>query len=325
MGGLAPSPMRIAILLFPLLVLAFPVRNTRSETATGTETVFESPDGTFEIQQATRKNDDEDQKFFVVSKANPNEKRLLTTQPGLWAGNLWYSSPDSKWLATAIKEVHEVGRMELFRRIEGLKFDKIKDFSAHAWASLSAKRKYTKGEEGIIDFLNWSPDSARLLIALRGPVHGDADDRPWFVDWSVYFNLRTEQFEYTAYLNWWNPQAFQSPSADDYDTRMQLAPVSAEPLADTISEEDWKRRQTEADRGLNETYRQALAKLNFQEAARLRSEEIAWIKTRDKITDEFAKQGTPPNPTLRRLQSLFDATKARAADLKREYLSQDEG
>jgi hypothetical protein len=99
---------------------------TRSETANGTETVFESPDGTFEIQQAARENDDEDQKFFVVSKANPNEKRLLTTQPGLWAGNLWYSSPDSKWLTTAIKEVHEVGRMELFRRIEGLKFDKIR-------------------------------------------------------------------------------------------------------------------------------------------------------------------------------------------------------
>jgi uncharacterized protein YecT (DUF1311 family) len=289
------------------------------------ETVFESPDGTFELQQVMGQSDDEDQKFFVVSKANPNEKRLLTSEPSLWVGNVWYSSPDSKWLATTVKEVHEVGRMELFRRIEGIQFDKIKDFSPHAWASLSKKRKYTKGEEGIIDFVNWSPDSARLLISLRGPVHGDADDKPWFIDWSIYFNLQTEQFEYTTYLNWWDPQVFQSASADDYDTRMQSAPVSAEPLTDTVSEEEWKRRLTEADRALNETYRQALAKLNPEEAARLRSAEITWIKTRDKVTEIFAKQGTPPNPILRRLQSQVDATKARAAELKQEYLNQDEG
>ena len=88
-----------------------------------------------------------------------------------------------------------------------------------------------------------------------------------------------------------------------------------------MTREEWKQRQTDADRALNETYRQALAKLGSEDAATIRSQQIVWIKNRDKIADEFAKQGTPPNPTLRRLQSLVDATNARTADLKRDSLS----
>lgn len=256
---------------------------------------------------------------MVVSKANPEEKQLLMTEPDFW-GNLWYSSPDSRWLATTVREVHEVTSMELFRRSEGIKFDKIRDFTNRAWASLSAKRTHTHEEEGIIDFVTWSPDSARLLIALRGPVHNDANDKPWFTSWSVYFNLQTQKFEYTPYLDWWNSQVFKSPAADDYDDRMALAPTSAEPLTDTISEEEWKKRQTEADRALNQTYRQVLAKTKAEDAANARSREIDWIKNRDKIADEFAKRGTPPNPSLRRLQCLVDATNERTADLKRDYL-----
>jgi hypothetical protein len=44
--------------------------------------------------------------------------------------------------------------MELYRRVAGLDFDKIKDFSGRAWASLSSRRKYSKSEEGIVDFVN---------------------------------------------------------------------------------------------------------------------------------------------------------------------------
>jgi uncharacterized protein YecT (DUF1311 family) len=105
---------------------------------------------------------------------------------------------------------------------------------------------------------------------------------------------------------------------------MALAPVSAEPLTDTVSEEDWKKRQAEADRALNEMYHRVLAKLGSEEASRLRSEEISWIKRRDQITDEFAKQGTPPNPALRRLQSLVDTTNARIAELKERWTQSDD-
>jgi uncharacterized protein YecT (DUF1311 family) len=314
--------MRTIILLLGLIALSGAI--ARSEPANQKRTVLGSPDGTFELQEVVPQNDDQDTQIFVVSKAKPDERQLLTTLPSLWIPR-WYSSPDSKWLAAPTKEVHEVGNMQLFRRINGLKFEKIPNFSDRAWGSLSAKRKYTKGEEGIIDFVSWSPDNARLLIALRGPVHGDSEnDKPWFVDWSVYFNLQTLKFEYTAYLDRWDPQVFKSPSADDYDDRMALAPVSAEPLLDTVLEEDWKRRQVEADRALNEMYHRALAKLNSEEAARLRSEEISWIKQRDRIADEFAKQGTPPNPVLRRLQALVDATNARTADLKERWTQADD-
>ena len=311
--------MRIPILLFALTVLGFPTLLGWSSTANHTQTVFESPDGSFEVQEVTPQDDNADQKIFIVSKTNPREKQLLWTEASLW-GNTWYSSPDSNWLVAEIREVHEVGSMQLFRRIDGLKFEKVRDFSARAWASLSAKRRITKGEEGIIDFVSWSPDNARLLIQLRGPVHGDANDRPWFTKWSVYFNAQTQKFEYTPYLDRWNPGVFVSPSADDYDDRMALAPASAEPLVDTLSEEEWKKRQTESDQVLNHVYHQVLAKSDSQSTVQLRRTEIDWIKQRDKVTDDYAKHGTPPNPTLRRLQSIVDITNERIDALKRDYL-----
>jgi uncharacterized protein YecT (DUF1311 family) len=306
--------MRVPILLLGLAAISFPALVTRSETHR--QTVLESSDSSFQIEEVSSDNEDEDTKIFVTSKANPNEKVLLMTQPSIWGGE-WYNSPDSKWLSYAIREAHEVSSMQVFRRIEALKFNKVGEFSERAWSALSSKRKYTKGEEGIIDFVNWSPDNARLLIALRGPVHGDQDDKPWFTSWSVYFNLQTQKFEYSTYLERWNSQVFKSVSADDYMDRMDLAPGSAEPLADTISEEEWKKRQTEADRLLNETYHQLLAKLTGADAANLKSDEIAWIKRRDKITDEFAKEAAPPNPALRRLQSMVDLTNTRTGELKR--------
>jgi len=311
--------MRTIVLSLTVAALCLPATITRSYWNEPTETVLQSPDGTFEIQYIAPNKEDGDARIMVVSKADPNEKQLLMTEPSFW-DNLWQSSPDSKWLATTVRHAHEITSMEVFRRTEGIKFDKIRDFTTRAWASLSSKRNHTHQEEGIIDFVTWSPDSARLLMKLRGPVYNDAHDRPWFTSWSVYFNLQTQKFEYTAYLDWWNPQVFKSPSADDYDQRMDLAPASAEPLTDTISEEDWKKRQTEADRALNQTYHQVLAKVGAGDAADIRSREIDWIKNRDKIADEFAQRGTPANPTLRRLQSLVDTTNERTADLKRDYL-----
>jgi uncharacterized protein YecT (DUF1311 family) len=297
------------------LIASFSLSATQSQAAEETETVLASPDGTYELHQIVPDNDSDDIKIFVVSTTTPKEKKLLDTQPAI-SGHTWHISPDSNWLADEVRDVHKVGHMELYRRVAGLNFDKIKDFSGRAWASLSSKRTYSKGEEGIIDFVNWSPDNARLLISLRGPVHGDADDKPWFTDWSVYFNLRTQRFEYTAYLDRWNSQVFKLASSADYDELTSLAPASAEPLADTVSKDDWEKRQTEADRALNEVYPKVLAKLSPADAARLRSDEVAWIKKRDKVSDEFAKQGTPPNPAVRRLQAIGDLTNARSVALE---------
>jgi uncharacterized protein YecT (DUF1311 family) len=297
------------------LIAGFSLAATQTRAAEENEMIVASPDGTYELQQIVPDNDSDDVKIFVVSTTAPQQKKLLDTQPAI-SGNTWHISPDSNWLADQVRDVHEVGHMELYHRIAGLNFNKIKDFSGRAWASLSSMRKYTKGEEGIIDFVNWSPDNARLLIALRGPVHGDADDKPWFTDWSVYFNLLTQKFEYTAYLDRWNSQVFKAALSVDYDELTSLAPASAEPLADTVSKDDWEKRQTEADQALNDGYHKVLVKLSPADAARLRSDEVAWIKKRDKVSDEFAKRGTPANPASRRLQAIVDLTNARSAELE---------
>jgi uncharacterized protein YecT (DUF1311 family) len=304
------------------LIAGFFLAATQTRATEENETVVASPDGTYELHQIVPDNDSDDIKIFVFSLTTPGQKRLLDTQPAI-SGHAWHISPDSNWLADQVRDVHKVGHMELYRRVAGVNFDKIKDFSGRAWASLSSTRRYSKGEEGIIDFVNWSPDSARLLISLRGPVHGDTDDKPWFTDWSLYFNLTTQKFEYTAYLNRWNSQVFKLASSADYDELTSLKPASAEPLADTVSKDDWETRQIEADRALNEVYHKVLVKLSPADAARLRSDEVAWIKKRDKVSDEFAKQGVPANPTLRRLQAMADLTNARCAALEAQLKESD--
>jgi uncharacterized protein YecT (DUF1311 family) len=308
----------------PLLVLiaGFSLAAMQTRATEENETVVASPDGTYEVHQVVPDNDSDDIQIFVFSTTTPGQRKLLDTQPAI-SGHTWHISPDSNWLVDQVRDAHEVGHMELYRRVAGLNFDKIKDFSGRAWASLSSTRKYPKGEEGIIDFVNWSPDSARLLISLRGPVHGDADDKPWFTDWSVYFNLPTQKFEYTTYLDRWNSQVFKAASSADYDELTSLTPASAEPLADTVSKAEWEKRQTEADRALNEVYHKVLTKLSPADAARLRSDEVAWIKKRDKVSDEFAKRGIPPNPALRRLQAIVDLTNARSAELEAQLKESD--
>ena len=297
------------------VIAGFSLVATQTEATEENETVVASPDGTYELHQIVPDNDSDEVKIFAVSTTTPQQKKLLDTQPAI-SGHTWHISPDSNWLADQVRDVHKVGHMELYRRVAGLDFDKIKDFSGRAWASLSSRRQYSKGEEGIVDFVNWSPDNGRLLISLRGPVHGDADDKPWFTDWSVYFNLPTQKFEYTAYLDHWNSQVFKLALSADYDELTSLAPASAEPLADTVSKDDWEKRQTEADRALNEVYHKVLVKLSPADAARLRSDEVVWIKKRDKVSDEFAKRGIPSNPVFRRLQAIVDLTNARSAELE---------
>ena len=61
--------MRIIILLLGLVAVAL------SEPENQKRTVFESPDGTFELQEVVPENDDQDTKIFAVSKAKPDEKQ----------------------------------------------------------------------------------------------------------------------------------------------------------------------------------------------------------------------------------------------------------
>jgi uncharacterized protein YecT (DUF1311 family) len=315
LSSLRTKPALVSIALLSCSLSFPPLKGEAAD-----QSVLQSPDGTFELLQIVPENDTDDIQFFLVSKTNPKERTLLAKEPAI-SGNTWSISSDSNWLLDSVRDVHKVAHMELYRRVAGLKFDRIRNFSDRAWASLSSKRKYSKGEEGIMDFVSWSPDNTRLLISLRGPVHGDENDKPWFTDWSVYFNLQTQKFEYTPYLDRWNSQVFKLAFDQNYDELTSLAPASAEPLADTVSEAEWNKRLTEADDRLNNLYHQALAKLSSTDATRLRSDEVAWIKKRDRITADFAKQGTPPNPILRRLQSLVDLTNARCAQLKEEWSS----
>ena len=119
----------------PLLALiaGFSLAATQTGAAEENETVVASPDGTYELHQIVPENDSDDIKIFVFSTTTPRQKKLLDTQPAI-SGHTWHISPDSNWLVDQVRDVHKVGHMELYRRVAGLDFDKIKDFSGRAWA-----------------------------------------------------------------------------------------------------------------------------------------------------------------------------------------------
>jgi hypothetical protein len=58
---------------------------------------------------------------------------------------------------------------------------------------------YGQGDEGIIDFVAWSLDSARLLVDLRAGDFGGERKRGIY-RWYLYFNTKTEGLELTDYL-----------------------------------------------------------------------------------------------------------------------------
>ncbi len=180
-----------------------------------------SPDGSFKIESvesaAKPDADNIDITEFVVSTTNPKLKEPLSEHPSTTHVS-FHTSPDSKWIYESLSYGSRMNGGQLYQRAGGLKFETLPDdFEAAVWKFFGKEENIKKtrvpyfaddSHEGIIDFVAWSRDSQRLLLALRvGDIDGK---RERGVDlWYLYFNTGDGKFELTDRLRAANKGAWK--------------------------------------------------------------------------------------------------------------------
>jgi len=101
-------------------------------------------------------------------------------------------------------------------------------------------------EEGIIDFVTWSPDSGRLLVDLRAGEFG-GDRKRGIYKWYLYFKTKTQKVELTDYLRRLNKDAWKRwKNFGEEGAAVFPEAASAEPLGELASENELKKRYEES-------------------------------------------------------------------------------
>jgi len=290
-----------------------------------------SPKGTFKIESVTKQGgpDSEDTTSdYIVSTADPNMRELLRDHPAT-TGAEYYVSPDEKWIYEEARYGRGMTGGQLFERKEGLKFESLKmNFAEGAWRFFAKQERLKSdevpylrlveghpSEEGIIDFVAWSPDSARLLVDLRAGDFGGKGDRGIY-KWYLYFDTNTQAFELTDYLRalnkgaWTRWKNFGEKQASNFPEA-----ASAEPLTELPPESELKQRYDEADIRLNKLYRQILSKIDKEEQQSLRQDERDWLRTREPGAKFFGDSGPKSTAQRRYWQHMLDSTQAQLRHL----------
>jgi hypothetical protein len=289
-----------------------------------------SPKGTFKIETvyipAEDPTTDPYEQQYVVSTADPNIREPLGDKRQVVPAE-YFISPDERWIFATYHLGSHMGDGELFKRGEGLKFKPVKSqrLAELSWRFFAEQEHmepddvpYRQGDEGIIDFVAWSPDSARLLVDLRGGV-GDERNRGIYL-WYLYFNTKTERLQLTDYLRRLDKDAWKRWRAfyeEEGGRPIFPEAASAEPLAELPPETELKKRYEDADSKLNKTYNEILATLDKEQQTSLREDQRQWIKTRD-VGATFYKQAGGKSAAERRYwQYMLDSTEARIPAVER--------
>jgi uncharacterized protein YecT (DUF1311 family) len=288
-----------------------------------------SPKGTFKIESVTKPGEPDSEATvsdFIVSTSDPSVREPLDDHPDTTRVS-YVISPDEKWIYEEKYYGHRMTGGELYKQGEGLKFqeaNKAQSFAEQAWRFFEKEERlkpddvpYLKlveghpSEEGIIDFVAWSPGSARLLVDLRAGDFGGKRDRGIY-KWYLYFNTDTQTFELTDYLRRLNRDAWKrwKNFGEEQVSNFPEA-ASAEPLTELPSDADLKQRYEEADRRLNETYQEVRSKIDKEEQGSLRQDERDWLKTREPGAKFYADSGPKSTAQRRYWQHMLDSTQAR--------------
>jgi len=199
------------------------------------------PNPSFKIESvegAEKPDSDEvDVSEFVVSTKDPNMRELLSKHPSTTHVS-FVSSPDEKWIFEHISYGSRMSGGNLFKREEGLKFKTLTDdFDEKAWRFFAKEQKIPEqrvpffagdSREGMIDFVTWSSDSARVLVSLRAGDFDGKRTRGVYL-WYVYFNTREGKFELTDRLRVANKGAWKRWENFGEDSKFKEL-TSAEPL-----------------------------------------------------------------------------------------------
>lgn len=304
-----------------------------------------SPKGTFRIETVERPAEDPTadryEQQYVVSTADSKVREPLG-EPRQAQPATYFISPDERWIFATIYFGSRMGGGELFKQEEGLKFQEVnksQSFAEQAWRFF-AKQEQLKPDDvldleapattGIIDFVAWGPDSARLLVDLRGGDFGGKRERR-LDQWYVYFNTKRGKFELTDYLRRLNNHAWNR--SDNFGEA-----ASAEPLGEFPPEAESKKRSEAADRRVKESFQKLLDIHEKQVQESIRDEQTSamqrqiyeeqlkssgaaqrgWINTREIGAKFYAESGPKSTAERRYWQYMADSTEARASDIERQ-------
>jgi hypothetical protein len=308
-----------------------------------------SPKGTFKIETVEKPAEDPTadpyEQQYVVSTSDPNVREPLG-EPRQAEPARYYISPDERWIFATIHFGSRMGGGELYKRGEGLKFGPVesKSFDELAWRFFAEHEKlnpeelpFFQNHIGIIDFVAWSPDSTRLLVALRGGDFDENDPRRGIYLWYAYFNTRSGKLELTDYLRRLNKDAWKRFRYEKVRADFGEA-ASAEPLGELPPEAESKKRYEAADRRVKELFgelvdmEEALLQQSThdEEASQTQREtykeqlkssrdlQRTWIKKREigaRVNADFGNKSTAPR---RYWQYMADSTEAQANALKEQ-------
>jgi hypothetical protein len=170
------------------------------------------------VEEAQKPDTDEvDVSEFAVSTKDPQRKELLDEHPNTTHVS-FHVSPDRRWIYESLSYGSRMNGAKLFKRKDDLKFEPLQhDFEEAVWEFFGKEEKIEKSRvpyfagdshEGIIDFVAWSRDSNRVLLALRlGDFDGHRQRGVYL--WYLYFNVRDGKFELTDRLRSANKGAWK--------------------------------------------------------------------------------------------------------------------
>ena len=301
-----------------------------------------SPKGTFKIATGSIKAEDptadEYEQQYVVSVSDPKVRERLG-EPRQAQPAHYFISPNEQWIFAMIHYGSRMGGGQLFKRQLGLKFAGVEPkFEESVWRFFCQNEHVNEDdrETGIIDFVAWSPDSARVLVDLRAGGFGGERERSVY-KWYAYFNTRTESFELTNYLRRLNKDAWKRYRGDTLRENFGEA-ASAEPLGELPTEAESKKRYEAAETHIKESFQKLLDAQEKQLEKTMNNEQSSstqrdiykqqlqgtrgyqqsWIKTRESGAKFYADAGAKSTVLRRYWQHMADSSEARAAEIEQQ-------
>jgi hypothetical protein len=319
-------------LLGPCMTFAY------AQSDVQTESVINSPRGTFRIERKEKRNAGKGEfattTFWITLAADPSQRMQLNesvSDPDAWH---FFISPDEQWICATVHEHSQLLSLRLYQRKTGLQFDRVatmgEEEEGDAWHFDKDDRFAPKGDHEANEkgrlynyFVAWSSDSARLLVERRSQLEAKKDgEYLWHRDY-FYFNLRRGKLEHTQYLFALN-RAFRH-----YDSKQKKdvsVPAFAEPLDALPPEKELRDRYDAAERRLNKVYPAYVTQADDEiqnpdeKRDRLRYQQL-WLKARESRAESFAAMGSKAERQRRKLLYLADAAENRAHELE-DYLAE---
>ncbi|HEX3419656.1 MAG TPA: lysozyme inhibitor LprI family protein [Candidatus Udaeobacter sp.] len=272
--------------------------------------------------------------LVVVSASDPKVS-VLPSMGGPTDENITFNqvfiSPDETWISASDNSCSA----HLYHRSVELRYEPASPpcLLESAFHFLSAQERIdekligmrTDADMRSINFVDWSSDSRRLLLALSAsvgpPEEGSGGNifKKGIGWWLCYFNTGTGKFELTDRLRAANRDARKR--WDGYYGASEASatmPLSAEPVGQEGAWTPATLRFERADKRLNETYSELQKKLDQASREQLKQNQREWLIERDTDAVIHANQRWSPFGAAALMEGKAIATEVRAADLEKQ-------